>query len=370
VRTAEYDPFASGHFPVGVRTIDAPDPARGRVFPCEIWYPADTGVAVQPAGTDEARDAAPRRGTYPLVVFSHYSGGHRRSATFLCTHLASHGYVVAALDHSEVVARELGSRDGETETERAVRIDAVVASRVPDVRFLLDYLLGPVAAAGAAEPAEAARPAGPAGSAGRAGGGIAGIGLDAARIGLAGHSFGGWTVLATPEAEPRVRAVVAMGPGGSAHPMPGVLPLKLTFGWGRDIPVLYLAAADDVPIPLAAVRELFDRTPEPKRMFILARADHQHFIDDVEGEHEAVRAMTFPGAAAWIPGAMRPITELCSGEQAHVFVRGLTLGQLDATLRGSAAAERFLAGDVAAELASRGVRAIEHRQSRPAPVRP
>jgi len=49
---------------------------------------------------------------------------------------------------------------------------------------------------------------------------------------------------------------------------------------------------------------------------------------------------------------------------------GLTLGQLDATLRGSAAAERFLAGDVAAELANRGVQAIEHRQSRPAPVRP
>lgn len=41
----------------------------------------------------------------PLIVFSHYSGGHRRSATFLCTHLASHGYVVAVLDHSEVSRR-------------------------------------------------------------------------------------------------------------------------------------------------------------------------------------------------------------------------------------------------------------------------
>lgn len=205
--TAEYDPFASGRFPVGVRTIDAPDPARGRVFPCEIWYPAHTGVADQPAGTDEARDAPPRRGAHPLVVFSHYSGGHRRSATFLCTHLASRGYVVAALDHSEVVARELGSRDGETETERAMRIDAVVASRVPDVRFLLDYLLGPVAAAEPAHPAGGGQPAG--------------IGLDAARVGLVGHSFGGWTALAAPEAEPRVRAVVAMGPGGSAHLRPG-----------------------------------------------------------------------------------------------------------------------------------------------------
>jgi len=60
-------------------------------------------------------------------------------------------------------------------------------------------------------------------------------------------------------------------------------------------------------------------------MFVLQRADHQHFVDDVEGEHEAVRAMSFPGEASWIPAAMRPIGELASGEQAHLFVRGLTL---------------------------------------------
>ncbi|SRR6266516_2573845 len=151
--TAEYDPFARGRFPVGVRTIHAPDPARGRVFPCEVWYPAHTGDADQP-GAGEARDAAPRRGAYPLVVFSHHSGGHRRSATFLCTHLASHGYVVAALDHSEVVAPELGRQDGETETERAVRIDAVIASR---------YLMS-VSCSTSKVAAIAHRPSGPAAS--------------------------------------------------------------------------------------------------------------------------------------------------------------------------------------------------------------
>lgn len=281
-----------------------------------------------------------------MIVFSHYSGGHRRSATFLCTHLASHGYVVAALDHSEVVAEELARRDGDTETERAARIDAVIASRVPDVRFLLDHLLG-----------------GGAGTVprGAADSGTANIGLDAARIGLVGHSFGGWTVLATPEVEPRVRAVVALGPGGSAHPRPGILPLTLTFAWGRDVPTLYLAAEHDTPIPLAGVYELFDRTPASKRLFILRRADHQHFLDDVEGAHEAVRALAFPGEAAWIPAAMRPIADLCSGAQAHVFVRGLTLGHLDATLRRLDAAERFLAGDVEADLAAHGVEAIAHR---------
>ncbi|MGZ3532833.1 MAG: alpha/beta hydrolase [Vulcanimicrobiaceae bacterium] len=64
------------------------------------------------------RDAAARPGTYPLIVFSHHSGGHRRTATFLCTHLSSHGYVVAALDHSEVVAAELARNDGESARKR------------------------------------------------------------------------------------------------------------------------------------------------------------------------------------------------------------------------------------------------------------
>jgi hypothetical protein len=39
----------------------------------------------------------------------------------------------------------------------------------------------------------------------------------------------------------------------------------------------------------------------------------------------------------------------------RVFVRGLTLAHLDATLRGLGGAEQFLAGDVEAELAARGV---------------
>ncbi len=308
---ADYDPLAAGPHQVDVRTIEATDQARGRLFPIEIWSPAQSGLR-------------------PLIVFSHYSGGHRRTATYLCTHLASHGYVVAAMDHSEVVAPELARRAGEAAAERAARIDGIIASRVPDVRFLLDHLL-----AGGAD-----------------------IEIDASRIALVGHSFGGWTVLATPEVELRVRSVVAMAPGGSSNPKPGILPLKLTFDWGRDVPTLYLAAENDVPIPLDGVHELFDRTPLPKRMFILRRADHQHFIDNVEEAHEAVRAATFPAEAAWIPAAMRPIAELSSGEQAHTFVRGLTLAHVDSTLRQMKAADRFLSSDVEADLAARGVEAF------------
>ena len=62
---------------------------------------------------------------------------------------------------------------------------------------------------------------------------------------------------------------------------------------------------------------------------------------------------------------MRPMAELCSGGQAHAFVRGLTLAHLDATLRQLNAAQRFLTGDVEAELSARGVEAIAHQPSIP-----
>src|SRR5947207_1037046 len=132
-----YDPFVRGRFPVGVRTIDAVDASRRRRFPIELWYPATAAHAGQdldPASQDvveapprqargqtAVRDAAAQPGRYALIAFSHGSGYHRRAATFLSTHLASHGYVVAAVDHSEIVAPELARKDGETAEQRAAR---------------------------------------------------------------------------------------------------------------------------------------------------------------------------------------------------------------------------------------------------------
>lgn len=313
-----YDPFSTGPSAVAVRTLRAADQARGLVFPVEVWQPADL-----PAGA-----------LLPLVIYSHFSFGHRRAATFLCTHLASHGYAVAALDHCEVVAADLVRAEDETADQRAARIDAIIASRVPDTAFLLDFLLG--------------------------GGGRAGLDLDAGRIGLVGHSFGGWTVLAVPNQDSRASAVVALAPGGGDEPKPGILPLTLEFAWSRAIPLLLLTGEDDVSIPLSAVQALYCKALSPKQMVVLRRADHMHFMDDVEVAHEAVRAADFGPEAAWIPAAMRPIDQLCSGAQAHLFTRGLTLAHFDAVLRGSAGAQRLLAGDIEAELAARGVEAFSY----------
>ena len=345
-RKDEYDPFVRGRFPVGVRTVQALDTVRDRLFPCEIWYPA----AAQHAGQDVApetqdfftipssdtprsqmavRNGAAEPGLYPLIIFSHPSGGNRRTATFLCTHLSSHGYLVAALDHSEVVAAELARKDGETEEQREARTEAWIANRVPDIRFLLDHLLS-----SAAWDSESR--------------------VDPTQIGVVGHSFGGWTVLAATAEESRIRAVVALAPGGSSRPRPGILKVKLTFTWGRDVPTLYLVAENDISLPLAGMYEIFERTPATKQMVILRRADHMHFMDNVEEMHETVRKMQFTGELAWIPKEMRPIAELCSGERSHLFVRGLTVCHMDAVLRRQEEAQRFLAGDLEAELAARG----------------
>ena len=96
-------------------------------------------------------------------------------------------------------------------------------------------------------------------------------------------------------------------------------------------------------------------------MVILRRADHCHFMDEVESLHEATRNMPFTAELAWLPKEMQPITELCSGEQAHLFVRGLTLCHMDAFLRENEEAQRFLTGDLEAQLAARGVEVITHK---------
>jgi dienelactone hydrolase len=350
-----YDPFVRGPFPVGVRTIPALDAARGRDFPCEIWYPATTqytGQDLDPKTQDRfaprlngaeqnqmtVRDAVARPGVYPFIIFSHHSGGHRRTSTFLCTHLSSHGYVLAALDHSEVIAPELARRNDENEEQKKARWQSVIDSRVPDVRFLLDHMLAP----NCRDHPD--------------------VELDASRIGIVGHSFGGWTALAMAEIDSRIRAIVALAPGGTSNPRPGILPVKLTFRWKHEVPALYLVAENDVPLPLAGMYELFERAPSPKQMVILRRADHLHFIDNVEQQHEAFRTAPMPAEVAQMQKEMRPITELCSGEQAHLWVRGLTLAHMDAFLSDRHEAHLFLAGDIEGKMARYGVDVILHKE--------
>ena len=161
-----------------------------------------------------------------------------------------------------------------------------------------------------------------------------------------------------------IPAVVAMAPGGaSAAPRPGILPLSLAFDWGRDVPTLFLVAEDDASLPLSGMYEIFDRVPATKWMVILRRADHYHFMDNAAEVHEAVRAIPRTGGLAWLD-EMRPFAELCSGDEAQLLVRGLTLADLDAALKQDKQAQRLLQDDLEAALAAHGIDAKSfHRQA-------
>jgi dienelactone hydrolase len=329
-----YDPFVRGASPVGVRTHQLIDRQRAnRSLPLEVWYPADrrdAGRDLDPTAQDAfsplaggplqrqaaVRGAAVAAASYPLIVFSHTSAGHRRQSSFLCTHLASHGYVVAAVDHTGNTNVDAAQRAAAgavfTPEQREAYIARIIADRVPDLRCVLDQLL-----AGAAGDISAR--------------------LDAQRIGLVGWSFGGWAALATPEADQRCRAIVALAPGGNSRPLPGIIPATLTFAWKRQVPTLFLVAERDRFTPLAGQYELFDRTPSARRMFILRDADHGHFGDQIDDP------------------------QACPAQAAHRFTRGLTLAHLDAMLKDSPAAQRFLARDAISALHRHGVHAIQYQ---------
>lgn len=349
-----YDPFARGPFPVGVRTVQLTDLARQqRLLPTEIWYPASDAYAGQdvaeatrdtyelmpgfPAVWQEAvRDAAVRAGTFPLIAFSHGFGGHRRQTTFLCTHLASHGYVVASLDHTgntmlDVVQAIMTFQSSGQLPDPVATVKEFIAARPADIRFMIGQVLDGAVADIAAR-------------------------IDVNRIGMTGHSFGGWTTLAVTASEPRIRAALPLAPAGGSSSMPvELLKGALTFDWGRDVPTLFLVAERDSLLPLAGMHELLEKTQGTKKMVVLKNADHMHFCDRVEEIHELFRMMPPPGDFERIAKTVPPITELCPPEHAYLFVRGLGLAHMDAHLKANEAAARFLADDIVDVLAARGV---------------
>jgi predicted dienelactone hydrolase len=349
-----YDPFRRGPLPTGVRTVNTTDAARQqRPLTIEVWYPATDAYAGQdvdastrdtydllpgfpPASQDAVRDAAVRPGSYPLVAFSHGFGGHRRQTTFLCTHLASHGYVVAAVDHTgntvfDVMQAVMALQMGGAMPDPIALVNEFIEARPLDIEFMLDQVVD----GGAGDLASR---------------------IDRERIGMTGHSFGGWTTLAVTARDRRIRAALPLAPAGGESPLP-VDPLRaaLNFNWGRDVPTLFLVADQDSLLPLPGMRELLARTPATKKMVALQNADHMHFCDRVEEVHELFRMMPPPGDFERIAKTVRPIAELCPGEHAYVFARGLGLAHMDAYLKSDESAARFLAGDIRAALADRGV---------------
>lgn len=114
--STEVTPSARGIYRVGVRTVKLNDASRNRPLTLEVWYPAkleanqeksvykstvgNTPYSVQARA---GRDAPMLESTqkFPLIVYSHGQPGSRMQAHYLLEHLASQGYVIAALDHTQ-----------------------------------------------------------------------------------------------------------------------------------------------------------------------------------------------------------------------------------------------------------------------------
>ena len=155
-----------GSYSVGVRTLDLVNPDQvdilntkkgknvvyDRPLTVEVWYPAElTSETVSLVTYEEVmgtrgdslrplipftfkgravRDAAPKANgePYPLVVVSHGYVGSRYLMTYLTENLASKGYVVVAIDHTDSTFKDANA------------FQSTLLNRAKDIRFVLNEM--------------------------------------------------------------------------------------------------------------------------------------------------------------------------------------------------------------------------------------
>jgi predicted dienelactone hydrolase len=309
-----------GPSPVGVRTLELADASRMNVdgtgprpVTVELWYPstpeAIAGVdryVVNLFGFDVARtptyhEVARAPGAFPLVLFSHGNAGIRFQSIFLATQLASHGYVVASPDHHGNTFLDLAAGD----------VDGASATNRPlDMRFLLDELLARNATA--SDVLEGA--------------------IDTARIGMSGHSFGGFTTFALAagaSADARIGAFMPLAPAS---------PFDAAFFGAITAPILVQGGSLDRTTPYDTQQLVpWQQLPSGAAVAGLAKlvgAGHFTYSDICEVPRDLV-------------GFIGGFDEACTPEhlpwrQAHDVINYLATNFFEATLRGDRAALRRL----------------------------
>ena len=205
----------------------------------------------KPAGT------APPDG-YPVILFSHGFTGCGTQSVFLTEGLAQAGYFVLAPDHRDAACGP-GHEGKLFEKLSTMRSEvpfhnpdawskATYGDRRADLEAILDTILKEKS--------------------------FQGVPIDSSRIGLAGHSLGGYTVLALAGAWPswkdrRVKAVLALSPYCAPFIMKGDL-------GHLDVPVMYQGGTLDIGITPSVRRPggAYDLTSAPKYFLDLAGAGH------------------------------------------------------------------------------------------------
>jgi dienelactone hydrolase len=280
--------------PVGATSVwltdtSRPDPwaagAVARELMVSLWYPAasaggrpapymtpaeselllaSTRIAGLPpdtlstVATNAVSDATPagRQHSLPLVVLSPGFTHPRSTLTALAEDLASHRYVVAAIDHT-YESPGTAFPDGRVTTCLARQAprrgggfwEKVAAGRAADVGFVLGELTG-------------AHPAWPGARL-----------IDPSAMAMAGHSVGGAAAIATMLGDSRIRAGIDMD-GATVAPVPG---------HGLSGPFLFLGKqANYTPGSGGAVTTWerdWKRLTGWKRWLVVAGAVHASFTD-------------------------------------------------------------------------------------------
>lgn len=279
-------PAPTGPYRVGIIDREVVDGARGRRLMVSIWYPAArggprakltahpdaiaSGIAAAfglplaaPAlqhlryftvaaseGVPVAEDGAP----FPILVFSHGMVGARLQGSPTMQELASWGYVVVAIDHTDTAAVTIFP-DGEVRPYDLGRfgitpadVDGSAAVLRPvwvaDQRLVYDRL----ADWARDDPALAGK-------------------LDLGRIGSFGHSFGGATSLEVCRVDERCRAAVDLDGGVDAAAAAGPRPLLL----------LTATTSNDNPVAIANWSRLLATATAPASWLELPASNHLSF---------------------------------------------------------------------------------------------
>lgn len=155
-------PFHAGYRVSEVVTTEVFTGAT-RTLRLVLWYPTDDATGEDAAYLFDAkpapgvfRDATPAPGPHGLVAFSHGAMSYAETSGALMAHLATHGWIVAGVDHIPDVTYDFAGRS-----------NPIYLQRPRDVTALLDHLLDD---------------------------GEPGLSVDPERVLGLGHSFGGYTM--------------------------------------------------------------------------------------------------------------------------------------------------------------------------------